>query len=180
MLIGEGPGRNEDENGVPFCGAAGRFLDELLQIAGLERKGVYITNVVKCRPPGNRDPMPDEIGTCTSNYLNRQIEAINPKMIVTLGRHSMGLFMPDAKISRVHGKPVEVGGRMIVPMFHPAAALHQPALHDDVVADFSHLPEWIAKMNQAAKKQAPRPPASDPEPKNPDPSDDEPKQLSLF
>ncbi len=173
FFIGEGPGFYENEQGRPFVGAAGKFLDELLAGIGLKRADVFITNVVKCRPPGNRDPMPDEVGVCTSHYLFRQIDAINPKMIVTLGRHSMGLFMPEAKISRVHGRPVKIGERIIVPMFHPAAALHQPALHDDVVEDFSHLPQWIARMNQPDKKDDPEPPPIPPE-------EDEPKQLSLF
>jgi len=154
LFIGEGPGFYENEQGRPFVGAAGKFLDELLESIQLKREDVFITNVVKCRPPGNRDPLPEEVATCTSNYLNRQIEAINPKIIVTLGRHSMGLFMPDAKISRVHGKPVRAGSRLIVPMFHPAAALHQPALRASIVADFALLPKWIAEVDKAAKTAA--------------------------
>lgn len=104
MLIGEGPGFYENEQGRPFVGASGKFLSELLGNAGVKREDVFITNVVKCRPPNNRDPLPDEIHICVSNYLNRQMDAINPKVIVTLGRHSMGLFLPDAKISNVHGQ----------------------------------------------------------------------------
>jgi DNA polymerase len=108
MLIGEGPGFYENEQGRPFVGAAGKFLDELLAKAGLKREKVFITNVVKCRPPGNRDPEPEEVLTCTSNYLKRQIEAIDPKVIITLGRHSMGLFLENVKISQVHGRPRRV------------------------------------------------------------------------
>ncbi len=183
MLIGEGPGFYENEQGRPFVGNAGKFLDELLAKAGLKRSDVFITNVVKCRPPENRDPMPDEIATCVTNYLNRQMEAINPKVIITLGRHSMGLFMPDAKITRVHGRPVRLEGRLIVPMFHPAAALHQPALRDAVVADFAKLPEILAQAGPAPKKAEPKPqaPAQPEEKKDDDPPKGQtPTQLSLF
>ncbi|MGQ9815808.1 MAG: uracil-DNA glycosylase family protein, partial [Candidatus Roseilinea sp.] len=124
MFVGEGPGFNEDKQGRPFVGAAGQFLNELLQIAGFKREDVYITNVVKCRPPGNRDPLPEEIQAC-ARYLDRQIELINPKVIVTLGRFSMARWFPNEKISATHGKTKRVGGRVVVAMFHPAAALHQ-------------------------------------------------------
>jgi DNA polymerase len=154
LFIGEGPGFYVNEQGRPFVGAAGKFLDELLESIHLKREDVFITNVVKCRPPGNRDPLPEEVATCTSNYLSRQIEAINPKIIVTLGRFSMGLFMPDAKISRVHGKPVRSGDRLVVPMFHPAAALHQPALRASIIADFALLPKWIDEVKKAATARA--------------------------
>jgi len=142
MLIGEGPGFYENEQGRPFVGAAGKFLDELLEKAGVTRKEVFITNVVKCRPPGNRDPLPDELASC-SGYLDRQIEAINPLIIVTLGRFSMARFLPNVRISEVHGQPAWVRGRLIIPMFHPAAALHQPSLKTSVERDFARLPEWI-------------------------------------
>src|SRR5688500_7935043 len=127
MLIGEGPGWHEDQQGKPFVGAAGKFLNELLAIAGLDREHVFITNVVKCRPPGNRDPLPDEIAACAP-YLERQIAAIDPDIIVTLGRFSMARWFPGERISRIHGQPKREGGRLIVPMYHPAAALHQGAL----------------------------------------------------
>lgn len=143
MLIGEGPGFYENEQGRPFVGPSGHFLDELLQAAGLKRSGVFIGNVVKCRPPGNRDPLPDELGACRP-YLERQIEAINPRAIVTLGRYSMAHFLPNAKISVVHGRSAWVNGRLIIPMYHPAAALHQPALKDAIVADFKNLPAILA------------------------------------
>jgi DNA polymerase len=142
MLIGEGPGFYENEQGRPFVGAAGKFLDELLEKAGVSRKEVFITNVVKCRPPGNRDPMPEELAACWV-YLERQIETINPLIIVTLGRYSMARFLPNTRISEVHGQPAWVRGRLIIPMFHPAAALHQASLKPSLERDFARLPEWI-------------------------------------
>ena len=143
MFIGEGPGFHENEQGLPFVGAAGKFLEELLASINLRREDVFITNVVKCRPPSNRDPLPDELAAC-DDYLERQIHIINPKIIVTLGRYSMAKFLPNAKISVVHGKPKWVNGRLIVPMYHPAAALHQGSLKPQVEADFKRLPELIA------------------------------------
>jgi len=150
MLIGEGPGFYENEQGRPFVGNAGKFLDELLAKAGVKRADVFITNVVKCRPPNNRDPEMVELQAC-NEYLERQIEAINPLVIVTLGRFSMAKFMPGARISAVHGKPTWVRGRLVVPMFHPAAALHQPTLKISVERDFARLPEWIEKAKQSPK-----------------------------
>jgi len=144
LFIGEGPGFHENEQGRPFVGAAGQFLEELLASIHLKRGQVFITNVVKCRPPGNRDPQPEELAAC-SDYLERQILAINPRVIVTLGRYSMARFLPNAKIREIHGQAVRVHGRLIVPMYHPAAALHQPSLRSTVEADFLHLPEWMAK-----------------------------------
>lgn len=165
IFIGEGPGFHENEQGRPFVGAAGKFLEELLGTIGLKREDVFIGNVVKCRPPGNRDPMVDEIEACTP-YLARQIEVINPKVIVTLGRFSMARYFPEAKISQIHGQPREIGGRLIVPMYHPAAALHQPSLRETVKEDFSKLPELI-------KKGMSNDPSGDLE-------DNDPEQLSLF
>lgn len=175
MLIGEGPGFHEDRQGRPFVGASGQFLDQLLVMAGFSRAQVFIANVVKCRPPQNRDPQPDEVKTCTEHYLFRQIEAINPRVIVTLGRFSMSLFMPGERISRIHGEPRRVNGRLLVPMLHPAAALHQPQNRPLLEADFRRLPEILA---QAAREAAPPPPAVLPAAQN----DDEPplEQLSLF
>jgi len=149
MLIGEGPGFYENEQGRPFVGAAGNYLSELLEKAGIGRKDVFITNVVKCRPPGNRDPQPEELVACSS-YLDAQIEAINPLIIVTLGRYSMAKFLPNVRISEVHGQPAWVRGRLVIPMFHPAAALHQPSLKVSIERDFSRLPEWIqqARTNE--------------------------------
>ncbi len=145
MFIGEGPGFHEDQSGLPFVGAAGNFLNELLINIGLKREDVFITNVVKCRPPGNRDPLPEEIEACRG-YLDRQIELINPKVIVTLGRYSMARWFPSARISHIHGKPRQFGKRLVVPFYHPAAALHQPSLHRTVVEDFAKLPEFVARV----------------------------------
>ncbi len=161
---GEGPGFHEDQQGRPFVGAAGHFLDELLALAGLKREEVYITNIVKCRPPGNRDPHPDEIEAC-SIYLNRQLELISPRVVVTLGRHSMERFIPGAKISQIHGLPRKIGGRMVVPMYHPAAGLHQPKWKSVIEADFRKLPD-ILKSAGPGEGDDPSPPAS--------------QQLSLF
>ena len=147
LFIGEGPGFHENEQGRPFVGAAGRFLEELLETVRMSREQVYITNVVKCRPPGNRDPHPEEIETCTRDYLDRQIQAIKPKVIVTLGRFSMALYLPNAKISEVHGQPLRVKGRLVMPMYHPAAALHQASLRPVAESDFA-----ILKTPQKKKK----------------------------
>lgn len=168
MFIGEGPGFHENQQGRPFVGAAGRYLEELLAGIGLQRTDVFITNVVKCRPPSNRDPNPDEIEAC-SDYLERQIQTINPKVIVTLGRHSMGRYLPHAKISEVHGQAMRIKGRLIVPMYHPAAGLHQGSLRPVIEGDFSRLPDLIAKASDAPEY---REPAAE--------SKSDPKQLSLF
>lgn len=170
MFIGEGPGYHENVQGKPFVGPSGKFLDELLAMANLSRSEVFIGNVVKCRPPENRDPQPDEIETCTSHYLFKQIDLINPAVIVTLGRYSMQLFFPKAKISKIHGQPQVVRGRLVVPMMHPAAALHQPKNRSLIEEDFQRLPSILAEA--AATVAAAQS----------DPADDEPppEQLSLF
>ncbi len=147
MFIGEAPGFHEDQQGMPFIGAAGQFLNELLGKIGLDRSDVYITSVVKHRPPGNRDPLPDEMAACRP-YLDRQIELVDPKMIVTLGRFSMARWFPGGRISQIHGQPKTVDGRIIVPMYHPAAALHQAALKATIEADFLKLPRYLADMRQ--------------------------------
>lgn len=152
MLIGEAPGMNEDKTGEPFVGASGKFLTELLAAAGLDRSDVFITNVVKCRPPGNRDPMPDEIQACRQ-YLDRQIDVINPRVIVTLGRYSMSRWFPNERISRIHGQPRVADGRMIVPMFHPAAALHQASLRATIESDFGRLPEIVEEARRTLGDQ---------------------------
>ena len=156
MLIGEGPGAREDEQGRPFVGASGKFLDQLLEEASLTRANVWITNVVKCRPPENRDPLPGEIETCTSNYLQHQIEIVNPSIIVTLGRHSMGLFFKGAKITEIHGQMRKVGDRFVIAMFHPAAALHQQSLKSTILADFAQLPELLKEARAEVGKPAPK------------------------
>lgn len=175
MFIGEGPGFYENEQGRPFVGAAGKFLEELLASIGMRREQVFIGNVVKCRPPGNRDPLPGEIGAC-NHYLDRQIAAINPQVIVTLGRYSMAKFLPNAKISQVHGQSFQVNGRLVVPMYHPAAALHQPSLKTDVEQDFSRLPDLISKGVEAPTyPDDQEPPEAKPAEEKP-----QPRQLSLF
>ena len=144
MFIGEGPGYHENQQGKPFVGQAGMFLDELLAAADLKREDVFITNVVKCRPPNNRDPMPEELTAC-AHYLDEQIALLDPKVIVTLGRFSMAKFIENGKISQIHGKSHKVGKRLVVTMYHPAAALHQPALRPALVEDFQKLPELLGK-----------------------------------
>jgi DNA polymerase len=175
MLIGEGPGFFENEQGRPFVGQAGKFLEELLGKVGMHRESVFITNVVKCRPPQNRDPLPEELAAC-SDYLDRQIAAINPRVVVTLGRYSMAKFLPTAKISDVHGQATWVKGRLIVPMYHPAAALHQPSLKPVLERDFTRLPEFIqqANKNVAAKAQVENQPVEPPK------KDEQATQLNLF
>ena len=147
MFIGEGPGWNEDQQGLPFVGAAGKYLDELLGIAGLRRGDVFITNVVKCRPPGNRDPLPDEIAAC-SGYLDRQIAAIDPVLVVTLGRFSMARWFSGEKISKIHGAPRQFGRLTVMPMFHPAAALRAPEVRKQTEADFAKLPAIVSAAEQ--------------------------------
>ena len=147
MFIGEGPGYHEDRLGRPFVGPAGQFLDNLLMSIGLKREDVFIANMVKCRPPQNRDPLPVEISTC-SKYLNRQIELINPKLIVTLGRFSLARFFPGESISRVRGKVREKEGRWIYPIMHPAAALHRQELRSTIVNDFKEIPRILEKLDR--------------------------------
>lgn len=144
MFIGEGPGFNEDRTGRPFVGAAGQFLDKLLASINLRRADVYITNVVKHRPPNNRDPLPNEIEACRK-YLDEQIALIKPRVIVTLGRYSMARWFPGEAISRIHGQPRTVNGVTVVPMFHPAAALHQERYRALIEADFLRLPEILSR-----------------------------------
>jgi DNA polymerase len=154
VFIGEAPGKNEDEQGLPFVGAAGKFLNEMLAAAGLERSDVYITNIVKYRPPGNRDPLPEEKQAFWP-YLARQLEIIDPKAIVTLGRHSMEFFLPDAKISQIHGHAVRKKVKyhdgqqhewLIVPLYHPAAALYNGSMRSVLIEDFMNVPRIIRKL----------------------------------
>jgi DNA polymerase len=175
MFIGEGPGYHEDRQGRPFVGPAGAFLNELLASIGLDRSTVFITNVVKHRPPDNRDPLPEEIAAC-SDYLARQIEAINPKVIVTLGRFSMARFFPTARIGQIHGQAKMVDGRLVVCMYHPAAALHKAELKQTVVDDFKRaIPAALAeaeRLTAAGKLGTPK--------KQDDDDTPPPQQLSLF
>jgi len=154
MFIGEAPGFHEDQQGLPFVGAAGSFLDELLDGIHVKRDEVFITNVIKCRPPGNRDPLPEEVEACKP-YLDRQIELIQPKIVVTLGRFSMARAFPKARISRIHGQPRKISGVIYYPMYHPAAALHQPSLRRTVEEDMRRIPELIERAAQMADSPLP-------------------------
>ena len=145
MLIGEAPGFNEDKQGRPFVGAAGHFLQELLALAKLRREDVYITNTVKCRPPNNRDPLPGEIAACRK-YLDRQMEVISPKVVVTLGRHSLTSFLPNETIGKARGKPRSVKGTTLFPIYHPAAALYQQSLRKVIEEDIMKLPALLKKL----------------------------------
>ncbi len=142
MLIGEAPGAREDELGLPFVGRSGQFLDQLLAGIGRSREDVYVTNVVKCRPPGNRDPQPDEIASCR-DFLDQQIEAVDPRVIVTLGRFSMARWFPGARISQIHGQWRQVDGRAVIPMYHPAAALRDGSLREVMKHDFAQIPALL-------------------------------------
>jgi uracil-DNA glycosylase family 4 len=164
LFIGEGPGFHEDRQGRPFVGAAGNYLNELLEKIDLKREDVYITNVVKCRPPGNRDPQPEEIDACRP-YLDRQIEMIRPRLIITLGRFSMQRYFPGASISRIHGQPKRVGNVIYYPMFHPAAALHQPRWRSLVEEDMLKIPDLLGRLDEVEEDESEVPQA---------------QQLSLF
>jgi DNA polymerase len=146
VFIGEAPGKNEDEQGLPFVGAAGKFLNEMLESIGMKRADVYITNIVKYRPPGNRDPLPDEKAVFLP-FLKKQLAIINPKLIVTLGRHSMeSLLPPGLRISQVHGQPKRYGGQVYLPLFHPAAALYNGGMRQQLMDDFQRIPAVLAKI----------------------------------
>lgn len=149
VFIGEAPGKNEDIQGKPFVGAAGRFLDEMLGLIKLKRQDIYITNIVKYRPPNNRDPLPDEKEAFLP-YLVRQLEVIKPKLVVTLGRHSMEYFLPNLKISAIHGQPkrITLGKRkqVILPLFHPAAALYNGGMRQTLIDDFANIPLILEKI----------------------------------
>jgi uracil-DNA glycosylase family 4 len=167
MFIGEAPGFHEDQQGQPFVGPAGQFLNELLSQIGLERKDVYITNVVKCRPPQNRDPQPDEIEACRV-WADQQIHLIRPKVIVTISRYAMARWFPEKKISEIHGQARRFGSLVVVPMYHPAAALHQHSLRRVLEEDFKRLTEYIKN------------PLKVPVGSGPSPTDTTPQQLKMF
>jgi DNA polymerase len=150
MFIGEAPGYNEDLQGRPFVGQAGQFLNELLDSIDLKREQVYITNIIKTRPPGNRDPLPVEIHNCKA-WLDRQLEIIRPKVIVTLGRYSMSRFFPGKTISQIHGISVEKDGVIYFAMYHPAAALHQQSLRDTLKKDMQKIPGLLAGLKAKAE-----------------------------
>ena len=161
LFIGEAPGWYEDQQGRPFVGPAGQFLEELLTSIGLKRNQVYIANVIKCRPPGNRDPLPGEIQTC-SKWLDRQIELLSPKIIVTLGRYSMTRYFPNQSISKIHGKAIKRDNIIYYAMYHPAAALHQGSLRKIIEADMLKIPQILAQVEKVTEAEA------------------EPEQLTLF
>lgn len=150
VFIGEAPGKNEDEQGLPFVGAAGKFLNEMLAQAGMVRADVYITNIVKYRPPNNRDPLPEEKADFWP-YLLKQLQIIEPKVVITLGRHSMEYFLPGMKISQIHGQPkrIQFGDKklVIVPLYHPAAALYNGGMRQTLIDDFLMVPEIIKKID---------------------------------
>jgi uracil-DNA glycosylase family 4 len=146
VFVGEAPGKNEDLQGKPFVGAAGKFLNTMLESIGLERPDVYISNIVKYRPPENRDPTPAEI-TEFVPYLQRQIDAIRPKLVVFLGRHSMNVFLPELKISQAHGQPVRKNGQVYLPLFHPAAALYNPGMRETLLEDFGKIPAILNQIS---------------------------------
>jgi uracil-DNA glycosylase len=152
LFIGEGPGQKEDESGRPFVGAAGKFLDEMLGVINLKREDVFIANVVKCRPPGNRDPLPDEAAVCWP-WLVQQVKIIDPKLIVTLGRHSMERFLPGYRISEIHGKAMrrnmpDIGRRIFYALYHPAAALYNGSMREVLIRDFKRIPRLVEKIKK--------------------------------
>ena len=153
VFIGEAPGYYEDQQARPFVGPAGQFLDQLLASIGMGREDVYICNVIKCRPPDNRDPLPGEIKAC-HKWLHQQLEVISPKVVVTLGRYSLAKYFPGDSISKVHGKERRVGNVVVVPMYHPAAALHQGALRRVIEADFQKLPVILEKARRESERAA--------------------------
>ena len=173
MLIGEGPGYHEDRLGRPFVGPAGHFLEELLASIGLNREQVFIANMVKCRPPQNRDPLPDELSAC-SKYLERQIELVNPLLIVTLGRFSLARFFPGESISRARGRVRQRNGRSIYPIMHPAAALHRQEHRATIMEDFRAIPGVLEGLREALRRlpEPVMPPAIEEAPP--------PEQLALF
>jgi DNA polymerase len=161
MFIGEAPGWNEDQQGRPFVGQAGQFLEQLLASIGLRRDQVYITNIIKSRPPGNRDPLPAEIAACRP-WLERQIEIISPRMIVTLGRYSMAMFFPGKSISKIHGTAQKRDHIIYYAMYHPAAALHQQSLRRAIEDDMQKIPQLLAQAKNITE------------------SEPQPKQLNMF
>ena len=161
LFIGEAPGWHEDQQGRPFVGPAGKFLEELLASINLKREQVYIANVIKCRPQGNKDPLPGEIQAC-SKWLNRQIELIRPKVIVTLGRYSMAKYFSNQSISQVHGKVKKLDNIIYYAMYHPAAALHQASLRKIIEEDMRKIPQILAQAEKLTE------------------SETGPQQLSLF
>ena len=168
MFIGEGPGFHEDRQGRPFVGASGQYLEQLLAEIELSRRDVYITNVIKCRPPGNRDPEPAELTACR-DFLDRQLALIQPEIIATLGRFSMARYFPGGSISRIHGQVKRVGNVFYLPLFHPAAVLRNPDWRQAMSQDIARIPSLLAQLDS---ERTPPPPAEEPETQF--------EQLSLF
>ena len=188
LFIGEGPGQQEDRQGRPFVGATGKFLEELLASIGLTREQVFIANMIKCRPPQNRDPSPDEMSSC-SKYLDRQIELLNPELIVTLGRFSLGRFFPGESITRARGKVRDKDGRSIYPILHPAAALHRQENRSIIVQDFKEIPAVLERLAQSRSgstvpeptgPEISEPELTEPEPTRPEPEAPKAEQMGLF
>jgi DNA polymerase len=152
MFVGEGPGLQEDRLGRPFVGSAGMFLNELLESVGLRRPDVFITNLVKCRPPNNRDPLPNEIESC-NNHLKDQIRIIKPQVVIPLGRHAMSHWFPSGRIGELHGRPHRVGGLIILPLYHPAAALHNGSLRETIMQDFQILRRFLRDSDVSIREQ---------------------------
>lgn len=146
LFIGEAPGAKEDQLGRPFVGAAGKFLDEMLASIELKREDVYITNIVKYRPPGNRDPLPEEIKAFMP-FLKQQVEVIQPKLIVFLGRHSMNVFLPELRISQAHGRALRKNGQVYLPLYHPAAALYNGGMRATLLEDFAKIPAILDRLS---------------------------------
>ncbi len=163
VFIGEAPGFHEDQQGRPFVGQAGQFLEQLLESIGMKRSDVYICNVIKCRPPGNRDPLPTEIKNC-QKWLDRQLELLSPKVVVTLGRYSLAKFFPCETISKIHGKAKRQGNVIYFAMYHPAAALHQQSLRQTIEADMLKIPPLLTQVEEVKEEK----------------EEDKPQQLSLF
>ncbi|MFH0930286.1 MAG: uracil-DNA glycosylase [Candidatus Moraniibacteriota bacterium] len=174
LFIGEAPGAEEDKQGLPFVGAAGKFLNQMLETINLKREDVFIANVLKCRPPANRDPLPEEVAACWP-WLLEQIKTIKPKLIVLLGRHAMERFLPNQKISQIHGTAVRreiegVGKQIFYILYHPAAALYQGSLREVLLADFKKIPKVLKAIEKEKKEDS----------KKANRFEDENKQLALF
>jgi DNA polymerase len=159
MFVGEAPGENEDKKGIPFCGASGNFLEKMLESINMKRTDVYITNIVKCRPPRNRDPEEEEIESC-KEYLERQIDLIKPKVICTLGRYSLHYFYPEFVISKVHGKIYSYKEVKLIPLYHPAVGLYRDSMKKVLLDDFKIIKEAIVQnLTTKQKEDIPHPPS---------------------
>jgi DNA polymerase len=179
MFIGEGPGYHEDQQGRPFVGPSGRLLEKWLALIGLTRDQVYIANVIKCRPPNNRDPLPSEVETCRP-FLDRQIELIDPRLIATLGRHSMERYFPRARITKVHGRALREGNRVYLPLFHPAYILRNARAGEAAAADFKKIPRLLDRLYEVLAEEAQAGSPAEPLEMAPPTEEEEPKQLRMF